>query len=162
MTTESVSERLDLSFSLVKEAEPPPSLVSDELETLATFVLSSEGATGDWEITVALVDDARLQSLHRDFMGIDTPTDIMTFPADESAGELQGGELAISVDHAKTQAVAWGLSPTEEIVFLVVHGLLHLCGWRDDTDERRQSMLDRQHDLFERWRQQASRGGRTC
>jgi rRNA maturation RNase YbeY len=108
------------------------------------------------------VDDARLQSLHRDFMGIDTPTDIMTFPTDESAGEPQGGELAISVDHAKTQAVAWGLSPTEEIVFLVVHGLLHLCGWRDDTDERRQSMLDRQHDLFERWRQQASRGGRTC
>ena len=162
MTTESVSERLDLSFSLVKEVEPPTGLVSDELETLAAFVLSSEGASGDWEITVALVDDARLQSLHRDFMGIDTPTDIMTFPADESAGELQGGELAISVDHAKTQAVAWGLSPTEEIVFLVVHGLLHLCDWRDDTDERRQSMLARQHDLFERWQQQAPSGGRTC
>ena len=59
-----------------------------------------------------------------------------------------------------TQAVAWGHSPSEEIVFLVVHGLLHLLGWRDDTDEQRQSMLDRQHDLFERWRQQASRGGR--
>jgi rRNA maturation RNase YbeY len=162
VTTESVSELLDLSFSLVKEAELPPGLVSDELETLAAFVLSSERAAGFWEITVALVDDARLQSLHRDFMGIDTPTDIMTFPTDESAGEPQGGELAISVDHAKTQAVAWGLSPTEEIVFLVVHGLLHLCGWRDDTDERRQSMLARQHDLFERWRQQASRGGRTC
>ena len=57
---------------------------------LAAFVLSSEG-TGSWEITVALVDDARLQSLHRDFMGIDTPTDIMTFPADEPAGETQGG-----------------------------------------------------------------------
>jgi probable rRNA maturation factor len=157
--TESVSKHLDLSFSLVKEAEPPPGFTSDELETLAAFVLSSEGATGFWEITVALVDDARLQSLHRDFMGIDTPTDIMTFPTDESAGEFQGGELAISVDHAKTQAVAWGLSSTEEIVFLVVHGLLHLCGWQDDTDEQRQSMLDRQHDLFKRWQQQASRGG---
>jgi probable rRNA maturation factor len=157
--TESVSERLDLSFSLVTEAEPPPGLTIDELETLAAFVLSLEGASGDWEITVALVGDARPQSLHRDFMGIDTPTDIMTFPTDESAGEAQGGELAISVDHAKTQAVAWGLSPAEEIVFLVVHGLLHLCGWQDDTDEQRQSMLYRQHDLFERWQQQASRGG---
>jgi probable rRNA maturation factor len=157
--TESVSDRLDLSFSLVTEAEPPPGFTSAELETLAAFVLSLEGATGDWEVTVALVGDARLQSLHRDFMGIDTPTDIMTFPTDESAGEPQGGELAISVDHAKTQAVAWGLSPAEEIVFLVVHGLLHLCGWQDDTDEQRQSMLYRQHDLFERWQQQASRGG---
>ena len=152
--TESVSKHLDLSFSLVKEAEPPPGFTSDELETLAAFVLSSEGATGFWEITVALVDDARLQSLHRDFMGIDTPTDIMTFPTDESAGEFQGGELAISVDHAKTQAVAWGLSSAEEIVFLVVHGLLHLCGWRDDTDEQRRSMLSGQQDLVDRWRQQ--------
>ena len=160
MTIGSALDRLDLSFSLVTEAEPPPGVTSDELEALAAFVLSSEGATGYWEITVALVDDARLQSLHRDFMDIDTPTDIMTFPADESPGENQGGELAISVDHAMTQAVAWGPSPGEEIAFLTVHGLLHLLGWRDDTDEQRQSMLERQHDLIEKWRQQASREGR--
>jgi rRNA maturation RNase YbeY len=147
-------DRLDLSFSLVAETEPPPGTASDELETLAAFVLASEGATGFWEITVALVDDTRLQSLHRDFMGIDTPTDIMTFPADESAGENQGGELAISVDHAMTQAVEWGLSPLEEIAFLTVHGLLHLLGWRDDSNEQRQSMLERQQDLIARGRNQ--------
>jgi rRNA maturation RNase YbeY len=153
------SERLDLSFSLVTEAEPPPGVAGDELETLAAFVLSSEGATGYWEITVALVDDARLRSLHRDFMGIDTPTDIMTFPADESGGENPGGELAISVDHAMTQAGEWGLSPGEEIAFLTVHGLLHLLGWQDDTNEQRQSMLEKQQDLIARWRRQASRKG---
>ena len=156
MTIGSASERLDLSFSLVTEAEPPPGVAGDELETLAAFVLSSEGATGSWEITVALVDDARLQSLHRDFMGIDTPTDIMTFPADESAGENQGGELVISVNHAMTQAVEWGFSPGEEIAFLTVHGLLHLLGWRDESDEQRQSMLERQHVLIDQWRQRAS------
>jgi rRNA maturation RNase YbeY len=150
VTIGSTSERLDLSFSLVAEAEPPPGVAGDELETLAAFVLSSEAATGYWEITVALVDDARLQSLHRDFMGIDTPTDIMTFPA----GENQGGELAISVDHAMTQAVEWGFSPGEEVAFLTVHGLLHLLGWRDDTNEQRLSMLKRQHDLIARWRNQ--------
>jgi rRNA maturation RNase YbeY len=159
VTIGSASDRLDLSFSLVTGAEPPPGVTSEELEALAAFVLSSEGATGYWEITVALVDDARLRSLHRDFMGIDTPTDIMTFPAGESAGENQGGELAISVDHAMTQAVEWGLSPGEEIAFLTVHGLLHLLGWRDDTDEQRRSMLERQHDLIEKWRQQVSHEG---
>ncbi len=159
MTIGSASERFDLSFSLVTEAEPPPGVAGDELETLAAFVLSSEGATGHWEITVALVDDARLQSLHREFMDIDTPTDIMTFPADESAGENQGGELAISVDHARTQAVEWGLSPGDEVAFLTVHGLLHLLGWRDDTNEQRQSMLERQHALIEQWRTRASREG---
>ena len=160
MTIGSASERLDLSFSLVTEAEPPLGVVGDELETLAAFVLSSEGATGYWEITIALVDDARLQSLHRDFMGIDTPTDIMTFPADESAGENQGGELAISVDHAMTQAVGWGLSPGDEIAFLIIHGLLHLLGWRDDTNEQRQSMLERQQDLIAQWRQRTLPEGR--
>jgi probable rRNA maturation factor len=153
VTTRSASERLDLSFALVPDAEVPPGVASDELESLAEFILAAEGATGDWEITVALVDDIRLQTLHRDFMGIDTPTDIMTFPSDESAGDTQGGELAISVDHAMTQAAAWGHSPQEEIAFLVVHGLLHLAGWRDDTEEQRQRMLGRQQDLVDRWRQ---------
>jgi rRNA maturation RNase YbeY len=160
VTTGSDPERLDLSFSLVKETEAPPGVAQDELEMLTTFVLSSEGATGAWEIAVALVDDARLQSLHRDFMGIDTPTDIMTFPTAEPAGETQGGELVISVDHAMTQAGAWGLSPEEEIAFLVVHGLLHLCGWQDETDEQRERMLDRQRDLIDRRRRQGLRTGR--
>jgi probable rRNA maturation factor len=159
VTIGSASERLDLSFSLVTEAELSPGVAGDGLEALAAFVLSSEGATGYWEITVALVDDARLQSLHRDFMGIDTPTDIMTFPADESSGENPGGELAISVDHAMTQAVEWGFSPGEEVAFLTVHGLLHLLGWRDESIEQRQSMLERQHALIDRWRQQASSEG---
>jgi rRNA maturation RNase YbeY len=153
VTTDSVSEQLDLSFSVVREAEAPPGVADDDLESLAVFVLSTEGATGSWQVTVALVDDARLQSLHREFMGIDTPTDVMTFPVDESPGEIQGGELVISVDHAVTQASAWGLSPDEEIAFLVVHGLLHLCGWRDDADEQRQRMLDRQRELIGWWRQ---------
>lgn len=160
MTIGSYSARLDLSFSLVTEAESPPGFTGDKLESLTAFVLSSEAATGYWEITIALVDDARLQSLHRNFMGVDTPTDIMTFAADASAGGNQGGELAISVDHAMTQAGAWGFSPGEEIAFLTVHGLLHLLGWRDDTNEQRQSMLERQHDLIDRWRQESA--GQDC
>jgi rRNA maturation RNase YbeY len=159
VTAESISERLDLSFSLVDEAEAPARVTSDQLESLTAFVLAAEGGTGSWEITVALVDDARLQSLHRDFMGLDTPTDIMTFPAGETPEQIQGGELVISVDHALTQGDAWGHSPEEEIAFLVVHGLLHLTGWCDDAEEQRGRMLARQHDLIDRWRQQPAREG---
>ncbi|HLL51718.1 MAG TPA: rRNA maturation RNase YbeY, partial [Thermomicrobiales bacterium] len=122
-----------------------------DLEALATFVLANEEAAGFWEVTVALVADDRLQQIHRDFMGIDTPTDIMTFPNGEPGVEPHGGELVISVDHARTQASAWGLSAEEEIRFLVTHGLLHLLGWRDETDEQRQAMLKRQQHLFDEW-----------
>ncbi|MBW3632659.1 MAG: rRNA maturation RNase YbeY [Chloroflexi bacterium] len=143
---------LELSFTLVIEAEAPSGIDGDELAALAAFVLTSERAVGFWEVTVALVDDDRLQELHRDFMGIDTPTDIMTFPSGEGDDEPHGGELVISVDHATTQAGSWGLSPEEEIRFLVTHGLLHLLGWRDDTDEQQRAMLERQQRLFDEWR----------
>jgi probable rRNA maturation factor len=146
------SEPLVLTFSIVTEAEALPESASDDLEELARRVLVAEGAGGCWEVTVALVDDERLQALHRDFMGIDTPTDIMTFPADDGDGECRGGELVISVDHARTQADAWGLTPAEEILFLVVHGLLHLLGWRDETAADRDRMLERQQSLFDRSR----------
>jgi rRNA maturation RNase YbeY len=143
---------LDLAFSLVPEVEAPPGVVSDDLEQLAAFVLGAEGGAGSWELTVALVSDERLQALHRDFMGIDEPTDIMTFPSEEQDRASRGGELVISVDHARTQAEAWGMTPVDEIRYLVIHGLLHLLGWRDADEGQRQRMLVRQEEIFERWR----------
>jgi probable rRNA maturation factor len=143
---------LEQRFSLVTEVDAPPDIAEDELAALAQSVLEAEGAVGQWDVTVALVGDDRLQALHRDFMGSDTPTDIMTFPSGEANEGCSGGELAISVDHARTQAGAWGLTPADEIRFLVVHGVLHLLGWRDETDEERVRMLARQQVLFDRSR----------
>lgn len=150
---------LALEFSLVAEAEVPTGLSEDALANLAAFVLEDEGATGAWEVTVALVDDLRLQALHRDFMGIDTPTDVMTFPLEDEARGVRGGELAISVDHALTQAGAWGLTPAGEVEFLVVHGVLHLLGWRDESDADRERMLARQAELIDRWRRSGLHAG---
>ena len=145
-------ETLELNFALVSEVKPPFRVDQEELVSLITFVLDAEAARGQWEVTVALVDDSRLQGLHRQFMGVDEPTDIMTFPATADAMGVLGGELVISVDHARTQAPAWGHSPSDEVRFLVVHGILHLLGWRDETEDHRQRMLDRQQMLFDRWR----------
>jgi probable rRNA maturation factor len=140
---------LALAFSVVAETAAPAELDIEALERLATLVIHAEDGEGQWEITVALVSDDRLQALHRDFMGIDAPTDIMTFPLGDDDSALQGGDLVISVDHAL--ASPWGLSPADEIRFLMTHGLLHLLGWRDDTDEERAQMLERQRVLLERW-----------
>jgi probable rRNA maturation factor len=146
---------LDVEFTLTAEAATFRGIDEEDLARLSRSVLEAENAAGSWDVTVALVDDARLQALHRDFMGIDSPTDIMTFPSDDGTGRTQGGDLAISVDHARTQAEAWGLTPEDEIRFLVIHGLLHLLGWRDDSDALRGAMLERQEALFEEWRSTA-------
>lgn len=148
---------IELDFTLTAEAVVPLGIEEESLARLTRFVLRSEGGKGPWAVTVALVGDARLQALHRDFMGLDSPTDIMTFPNDEDGAEgPHGGDLVISVDHAQTQAAAWGLTPDQEIQFLVIHGLLHLLGWRDDSDAQREEMLDRQQALFEQWRSEGS------
>lgn len=142
-----------LEFSLISGPNPMAQFeiagLEADLGSLARFVLATEGATGEWEIVTALVTDAELQALHARFMDVDEPTDIMTFPYGD---EAQGGDLAVSFDHATARAAEWNHSPVDEIRFLVAHGALHLLGWRDDTGEQRAAMLERQAALIQAWR----------
>lgn len=119
-----------------------------KLESLVRHALTAEKQTGEWDISIALVSDDELRRLHRDFMGLDSVTDIMTFPY---GGDALGGDIAISVDRAAEQAPEYGLSAWEEIRFLAVHGVLHLCGWDDGDDEARRRMLTRQAEIVESW-----------
>ncbi|MFM9108167.1 MAG: rRNA maturation RNase YbeY [Chloroflexota bacterium] len=137
---------LVLDFELVQDAPPPADFRAEAAARFAEFALRREGAAGPWIVTVALVDDARLRELHRAFMGIDEPTDIMTFPADEPGAG--GGDIAISVDRAAEQGPAHGNTPAAEVMFLIAHGLLHLCGWDDASAGDREAMIARQAELI--------------
>jgi rRNA maturation RNase YbeY len=140
---------LNLEFDIILETKLPNDGHPDLLPALVRFVLEEEGASGDWSVVLLLTSDDALRTLHRDYMGIDTETDVMTFPFGEEPGGLgYGGEIAISVDRAKEQASEFGLTKWEEIRFLAVHGILHLLGWDDGTDEQRGAMLDRQRELL--------------
>lgn len=91
--------------------------------------------------TVARVDarvlgDAAMSAAHRKFMDIDGTTDVMSFPAhDESdaAAEVEA-DLLIGAEVAVREASARGHSPEREILLYAVHGTLHACGFRDDTE----------------------------
>jgi probable rRNA maturation factor len=161
MASDPPANDIEVDLSLVEEAPAPPDVREENLLALAAFVLQEEGANGQWEVAVALVDDARLQALHRDFMGDEAPTDVMTFPYEASKPRVNGGDIIISVDHARRDAAIWNHSPAEEVAFLVAHGLLHLLGWRDETPDGRDAMLARQQSLFDRFRaHQAASGER--
>ncbi len=136
----------DLEFDLLTETEAPADFSPERAERLARHLLGAEQAAGSWSVAVALVDDFRLQELHRDFMGIDEPTDVMTFAA--GIPGMGGGDIVISVDRAAEQGPEHGLTAAEETMFLISHGLLHLCGWEDATDTERAVMLDRQREII--------------
>ena len=139
-------QELDVAFEVVSERTGPDE-PGEAWEALCRFVLEHEGQAGSWDVTLALVDDETLRGLHDRFMGLDSVTDVMTFPVDED--DLDGGDIVISVGRAAAQGPEHGLSATEEVRFLFVHGLLHLCGWDDGSSEQRDAMLRRQTDLLD-------------
>lgn len=145
-----------LELALLAEWPLPASFSEPRLGSLVAFALREEGACGQWEINLLFTTDARIQVMHRDFMNLDSPTDVMTFPykADEflpSGMSSHGADIVISVETAALQAQEAGWSLTEELRFLTLHGLLHILGWDDADSGRRTSMLARQADLLDRW-----------
>lgn len=112
---------------------------SSAATALVTHVLRDEKLAAS-EISVILIDDEYLRKLHRDFLNDDTFTDVMTF---NLGGEDDiEGEIYISVDRAKRYAMEFNVLPEEEIARLIIHGLLHLNGFDDQTVEEREKMRE--------------------
>lgn len=130
---------------------------ADTLPVLALRALQMERATGSWEINLLVTDDAGIQEMHREFMNLDSPTDIMTFPFDDDAGMApqgvtsSGGDVVISLETATINAAEAGWPLEREVQFLLLHGVLHLLGWDDVTPERREAMLGRQQAILDDW-----------
>ena len=81
------------------------------------------------------MDGARIRELNRDHRGVDSPTDVLSFPVDESgpsAGPRELGDVVICPEH------------TEDLTEAVVHGVLHLCGYDHETDEGEMLALQRE------------------
>jgi probable rRNA maturation factor len=87
------------------------------------------------EINVVFVSDARIAAIHRDFMSVEGPTDVITF---------QHGEILISVETAERQATRFSTSFSRELRLYFVHALLHLAGLDDLTEEGFKKMADLQ------------------
>ena len=124
------------------------------LARLMRFALQSIGAPTA-AMTLLVTDDAGIQSLHRDYLHDDTPTDVLSFAATtEEAFPIEPGfgnylgDIAVSWDTAAMQGPEAGLSVEQEVAFLALHGLLHLLGADDATDTDRAAMHDRQHALL--------------
>lgn len=99
---------------------------------------------GPAEVHVLVTDDRRLAELNRDFRGVEGPTDVLSFPdGDElpSGGRLLG-EIAVSLDSARRQAVEFGHDELRELSELVLHGTLHLLGYDHHVDDGEMDELE--------------------
>ena len=105
------------------------------------------------DVSVALVDDAYIRRLNREYRAVDQPTDVLAFPMDRderAPGEPTLGDIVISVERARDQARQFKHPLRREIAFLAVHGLLHLLGYEDETESGASAMWSKQKELLER------------
>ena len=114
-----------------------PNLVETEVSawvknTAATY----NKKVGD--INYIFVDDETMLDINRRFIGHDYYTDHIGF--DYSKDDSLSGDIYISLDTVKTNAELYQVEPEEELRRIIIHGLLHLCGFRDKTDEERELM----------------------
>src|SRR5207237_839076 len=97
-------------------------------------------------VSIVFVSDRMIKKLNRQFRGKDFATDVLSFPNHaepfESQDEKAFGEIVISVDRAAAQAKENGLSFSNEVEQLILHGLLHLSGYDHDTDNGEMSRLE--------------------
>jgi len=84
-------------------------------------------------ISLAVVDDATIHALNRQFLQHDWPTDVLSFVLDASESHLNG-EVVLSADTAATVAAEGGWKPADEQLLYVIHGMLHLTGLDDQSE----------------------------
>jgi probable rRNA maturation factor len=112
-----------------------------DTETWTRFADRALGAIGKHgsSATIAFVSDTNIRKLNQQFRNVNRPTDVLSFPAEE---ETNLGDIAISVDTAAAQAKENGLTFEAEIAQLILHGLLHLCGYDHETDNGEMNRLE--------------------
>jgi probable rRNA maturation factor len=145
------------------EPDPPPGGISVDVTSiqghiaveivalagLVERVLRHEGI-GRASISLALVDDAAIHRINRTHLGHDWPTDVISFVLSEEDEPELTGELVVSAEMARKTAAGVGADPMAELALYVVHGLLHLCGYDDTTDEARAVMRRREEEHLRR------------
>ena len=101
------------------------------IERAVKAALAHQKESLDVNLSVVLTDSRRLHKLNRDYLGVDAPTDVLSFPASEmdpQTGSRYIGDIIISVPYAAKGAAKAGHPVESELQLLVVHGVLHLLG----------------------------------
>lgn len=117
------------------------------------------------EVSILLTDDDGIREINKEQRNIDSPTDVLSFPlvdmlkgktvSEEGDFDLDEellvlGDIVISLETAKRQAVEYGHSFERELAFLTTHGVFHLLGYDHVTEEDEKEMMDKQEAVLAR------------
>ena len=121
---------------------------TDRLVHAARTVLNGEGVARA-SLSLAVVDDATIHYLNRQYLQLDSATDVLSFLLEDGPDGLEG-EVVVSADTAAAQSIAAGWSLADELLLYVIHGTLHLAGFNDHDSNGRLAMRTAERSYLER------------
>ena len=122
------------------------------IERAVKAALENQSEALDSELSIVLTDDSKIRELNRDYLGIDAPTDVLSFPASETDPETGAryiGDIVISMPYAAKSAEKAGHSVESEVQLLTVHGVLHLLGHDHAENDEKERMWKAQAKILE-------------
>ena len=135
-----------------------------DVQALAEHVIRAEEKPESTEVSINFVTDEAIHELNREWRGVDRPTDVLSFECDgyeDDEFEFEGfvpdaveddvfelGDIVIAPDVAERQAPEYGLTFADEVSLLLVHGLLHLCGYDHMEEDEAEVMEARERELL--------------
>ena len=112
---------------------------------ISEIILHENHELGD--LTYVFCDDAYLHKLNVQFLNHDTLTDIISF--DNSLGKQIHGEIYISVERVKENAGTYQVAFLEELHRVIIHGVLHFCGYKDKTKKQQETMSCKENEALD-------------
>jgi probable rRNA maturation factor len=123
----------------------------ESLQRAAQKTLDIDGTQADADLSLVLTEDSQVRALNAQYMDVDAPTDVLSFPGGETDPDTQAyylGDVVISYPQALLQAQAGRHTLLDELQLLVVHGVLHLLGYDHAEDAEKARMWARQAEIL--------------
>ncbi|SFS96829.1 rRNA maturation RNase YbeY [Sphingobacterium wenxiniae] len=109
--------------------------------------IKAEGFKRIGELNFILCSDAYLLEINKEYLNHDTYTDIVTFDSSEEEDTI-AGDIFISVERTAENAVKFGESEADELHRVIIHGVLHLCGYLDKKKEAKELMTAKENEYL--------------
>lgn len=146
---------MEIDFAYINEVEQFKENYEEIYVSIIEETARQLSITTDLELSCILVDDKKIHEINKMYRNIDRSTDVISFALEDNEqfyveGQPRSlGDIFISVDHAKLQAIEYEHSLKREMCFLFTHGLLHLLGYDHMEATQEQEMLKKQKEILE-------------
>ncbi len=138
----------------IRRPEPMTEIINNQRkikldwQIFREFAESTSGKIDEAEnkdVTIAFVSDRKMRGLNKEFRGKNSTTDVLSFPFETDDFDVERdflGDIVISLEQAQKQAAENDLDLETEIKQLILHGILHLCGYDHETDDGEMNMRE--------------------